>query len=237
MAAKTPKYLKEQYEIRTVAATGPVFTSDQTVLVDTTAGVVTLNLPPAASMQGNRLTIKIIAGTNELIIDGDSAETIEGYVTFSLTTVGDTLTITSDGSNWMGINSNRNKIVDYVTLSGNLGASATGIASLAYSNLVVGKRYRVCPYIMSHTAGNAGQNAAKTLIVIHDGNTIASAALLHNGSGGGDTGGASLQTSGEVFVATTTSLSANFSMGTSTTLYGNGTTLYTHYYIEDMDAI
>jgi len=237
MAAKSPKYNKYLQTVRSISSTGPANDSDQIILVDTSSGSVTLNLLPAASVEGQTLTIKKTTSANSLIIDADGAETIEDYSTFTLTHQNDTITIVSDGAKWVGLSSNRNRIVDYVTLSGNLGAPTNNIASLAYSLLVIGKRYRVCPYIMSHTSGNAGQNAAKTLIVIHDSNTIASAALLHNGSGGGDTGGASLQTCGEVFTATTTDLSANFSMSTSTTLYGNGTTLNTHYYIEDMDSI
>jgi len=237
MAAKSPKYNKYLQTVRSISSTGPANDSDQIILVDTSSGSVTLNLLPAASVEGQTLTIKKTTSANSLIIDADGAETIEDYSTFTLTHQNDTITIVSDGAKWVGTSSNRNRIVDYISLSGNVGASATGVASLAYSNLVVGKRYRVWAYLDVFGAGNTSGADSPVLQVIHNSVAVSRVSINHSGSGGGDQGGGFVNAVGETFTAVNTNLSANISLGIVSTVYGNGTTQKTHYYIEDMDAI
>lgn len=61
-----------------------VLATDDTITVDTTAGVVTITLPPISTVRGRRFEIKKInAGTNACVIDGDAAETIDGQASIS----------------------------------------------------------------------------------------------------------------------------------------------------------
>lgn len=77
--------------------------SDNFILVDddTVGGVVTVNLPAAATAgDGAELSIKKLGTTGNVTIDGDGAETIDGAATLVLTTQYECKTIVSDGSDW-----------------------------------------------------------------------------------------------------------------------------------------
>lgn len=69
---------------------------------DTTGGAFSITLPKAALHSGRLLVIKRInAGANNLTIDGDGAETIDGAATVALTTQWETRTLTSNGTAWL----------------------------------------------------------------------------------------------------------------------------------------
>jgi len=71
-----------------------------TVLVDTTGGDVTITLPTAASADEHIYTIKKILGTNDVIVDPDGAETVEDSGTLTISTLYQSRTIQSDGTEW-----------------------------------------------------------------------------------------------------------------------------------------
>jgi hypothetical protein len=54
------------------------------ILIDTTAGDVTVTLQPLAEMAGREIVCKIVAGDNLGIIDANGSETIDGHLVFNL---------------------------------------------------------------------------------------------------------------------------------------------------------
>lgn len=74
---------------------------DSVILVDATAGAVTVTLPAASVSTGQRLEIKKTDSSgNAVTIDGNGAETIDGAATASLSVQYESKTIVCDGSNW-----------------------------------------------------------------------------------------------------------------------------------------
>lgn len=72
------------------------------VRVDPSGGGFTVNLPSAAGLTGLGVTIKNVTNsTNTVTIDGDGSETIDGNTTTPLNTAYGSVTVVSDGSNWM----------------------------------------------------------------------------------------------------------------------------------------
>lgn len=72
---------------------------DYFVRGDTTSGAFTLTLPTAVGILGKEYIIKNI-GVNNLTIDGNSSETIDGALTKVLSNKYASVNIISDGSNW-----------------------------------------------------------------------------------------------------------------------------------------
>ena len=68
------------------------------VLTDTTAGNVTVTLPPAASVVGYEVVVRKDAGGNTLTYDGAGSETINGSATLAVTT---TARLVSTGARWV----------------------------------------------------------------------------------------------------------------------------------------
>jgi hypothetical protein len=74
---------------------------DIILLVDAaTAGATTINLPTAVSNTAKFTIKKIDGGTNSVIIDGNSTETIDGGATASLLIPSASITLISNNSNW-----------------------------------------------------------------------------------------------------------------------------------------
>lgn len=77
---------------------------DGTVLVDTSSTAVTVTLPTAVGQSGRIYTIKDATGnaeTNNITIDGDGSETIDGAATHTLDQDWAAVTVQSDGANWL----------------------------------------------------------------------------------------------------------------------------------------
>ena len=72
--------------------------------VDVSGGNVTVNLPSGHSA-GDRIAVKLVTtatpSTNECVVDGDAAETIDGAATETLDTDYEWINLVSDGTNWM----------------------------------------------------------------------------------------------------------------------------------------
>ena len=83
-----------------LAATATVPQGASHVLVDTTAGSVTLTLPKAAVMQGRVVVFKKLIAANTLTLDADGTETIDGATTLAWTTQYLAHRLLSDGTQW-----------------------------------------------------------------------------------------------------------------------------------------
>ena len=93
--------LAAPFSVLTLTATGSASADDYLVLVDATAGGVTVNLPAAADSAGALIVVKKTdASANAVTIDANASETIDGAATQSLTAQYDALTVACDGTGW-----------------------------------------------------------------------------------------------------------------------------------------
>lgn len=84
-----------------VSANYTVQLSDRIILVSTGTGAVTLTLPLAASAPGLPITIKKVdASANNMIIDGNGAETIDGAANITTNVQWAAYTLVSTGTAW-----------------------------------------------------------------------------------------------------------------------------------------
>jgi len=69
---------------------------------DTSGGAITINLPALSGVTaGTEIRVKLKTAGNTLTLDGNSAETIDGSTTYTLTVQNQAVTLVSDGSsNW-----------------------------------------------------------------------------------------------------------------------------------------
>ena len=87
------------------SATYDLLASDDIVLVTYTAtgAVTSLTLPTAQVVAGRTIVIKDVggsAGTNNITIDTEASETIDGAATLALDSDYESATLVSDGANW-----------------------------------------------------------------------------------------------------------------------------------------
>jgi len=87
--------------VTTWTASATVTEGDMVCLVDTTAGSVTLTLPTAASVKGLTFTFKKLVAANNMIADGNGAETIDGAATQTIATQWAVFRLLSTGSSWV----------------------------------------------------------------------------------------------------------------------------------------
>jgi len=95
-------YLQVKYPSVTKAIDYTIVHDDVIILGDTNGGDVTLTLPSAlvAGIIRKLYIIKKIDPANNLIIDGNGTETIDGALTKTLTADNESVSIVSDGANW-----------------------------------------------------------------------------------------------------------------------------------------
>lgn len=78
-----------------------VLAADATLFADATGGPITVNLPAAAANAGRIITVKKIdSSANEVTIDPNGAETLDGAVTQSIGVQYTSYSMQSDGANW-----------------------------------------------------------------------------------------------------------------------------------------
>ena len=82
--------------------------TDDVILVDTSGGNVTINLPAASSNDKKVYVIKKTDAANIITVDGNASETIEGATTALLHTVNETMKIVCDATEWHIIHSYTN---------------------------------------------------------------------------------------------------------------------------------
>jgi hypothetical protein len=88
--------------IRTVTAAYVMLINDETILADGTAGAMPITLPSAAGLAGVTKKIKKIDSTGNVItINTTSSQTIDGVTSKTLTAQWQTITVFSDGLNWL----------------------------------------------------------------------------------------------------------------------------------------
>lgn len=86
---------------RSVAASGAILTTDSIILADSTAGAVTITLPPAATANGRVFVVKRVnAGANNVTVDPFGSETIDGAATNVLSTQWAYVRFVSNGTAW-----------------------------------------------------------------------------------------------------------------------------------------
>jgi len=80
---------------------------DTIIPVDATAGDATVNLPTAVGNAGHQIVVKSVAGGNDVIIDGNGAQTIDGAATKTIDALDTgraaTVVLVSDGANWLSL--------------------------------------------------------------------------------------------------------------------------------------
>ena len=75
---------------------------DNVITCDSSGGTITVTLPPAAGATGKIYTIKKVdSSVNTVTIDGDAAETIDGDLTKIMVTQYVSMSVISNGSNWL----------------------------------------------------------------------------------------------------------------------------------------
>jgi microcystin-dependent protein len=73
---------------------------ESTILVDTTSGNVTVNLPSAIGIEGRIYTIKKISSVNSVIVEPYGSELIDNSSNLTITSIQDYIGIQSNGMNW-----------------------------------------------------------------------------------------------------------------------------------------
>ena len=87
--------------VRHISASQDLSSSDMFVLVDASAGEVTVTLPPALGALNQVFFIKKIdASTNAVTVSCRGAETIDGVAAYTLAARYETVAVASDGTNW-----------------------------------------------------------------------------------------------------------------------------------------
>jgi len=88
--------------VTSTAISYAVLLTDDVILGTSGAGGITATLPTAVGITGKTYDIvKVDAGAGALTVDGNGAETINGAATYSLPNQWDTVTVISDGTNWI----------------------------------------------------------------------------------------------------------------------------------------
>lgn len=89
-----------QLRFETITATQEIRISRTIYLVDTTAGSITITLPPAKDAKGEWFLFKKMASAHSVIIEGNGAETIDGSANISFNVHYDVRKVASDGVQW-----------------------------------------------------------------------------------------------------------------------------------------
>jgi hypothetical protein len=96
-------------EVKTVSTTATIsltpsnastYNAIEVIYTTTGSSAYTVTLPTAASIEGKKIHVKRLATAN-VTVDGHSSETIDGSATFVLTTQYSSVTMISDGTNWL----------------------------------------------------------------------------------------------------------------------------------------
>jgi hypothetical protein len=91
--------------VRTITTDYVVTNFDRMIFADTTGGSVTIYLPSATTTAGRELIIQKSVAANGVTIQAYTGETVEGSGSVTLSGMGDTITIISNGSDFKGTSS------------------------------------------------------------------------------------------------------------------------------------
>jgi hypothetical protein len=102
----TPQAAGDALENVTIKnVSGTLTLQEEVILANPSAGAFTLTFPTAVGNTGKKYRIKKTTGDfNAVVLDGAGAETIDGDATTSINTIGETITVISDGTGWQILN-------------------------------------------------------------------------------------------------------------------------------------
>ena len=104
--------------VTTKTANYTATTADNVIFCDATSGAVTITLYAASGNAGRKLTIKKTdISTNQVIIDGNGSETIDGSLARYLRAQWSSLTIECDGTNWQVVSNGSVRVGAATTIS------------------------------------------------------------------------------------------------------------------------
>ena len=90
------------YAATTKTANYTATVNDHTIICNNSSGSITISLPAASGCSGRTYVIKKISGLlNDVVINPNGAETIDGAATRTLTVQYESVLIQSDGTNWV----------------------------------------------------------------------------------------------------------------------------------------
>ncbi len=158
-------------DFQLVTKTTSPYTANQetNILVDTSSGSVTINLPATADTQVGRTykITKTTSDTNSVIITRNGVQTINGATTFSLILQYDSIEIVLDGTNWF-INSSYLPILyQNKALSSSISATDMDVADLKYTGLTAGGIYKVT--VQVDIDANSGPAVTNSVMQVLDG--------------------------------------------------------------------
>lgn len=94
----------QRLNVRAITAATTLTENDDVVTVATAGGAVTVTLPPVAGTRGKTYHIKKTdASANNLTLDGNGAETIDGAATVVWNTQWMTKQVVSTGAEWLTV--------------------------------------------------------------------------------------------------------------------------------------
>lgn len=77
--------------------------ADESLWCNTTDGDITVNLPPAASQIGRKITVLKIVAANNMIVDADGTENIDATTAYTITAAHEGRTLECNGASWRTI--------------------------------------------------------------------------------------------------------------------------------------
>lgn len=89
-----------QKRILEISATQEIRLTRHVYVVDTTAGVVEVTLPPAKDVKWEWIKVKNLNGTHKVTIYGNGSETIDGGTHIDINTAKACVELVSDGVKW-----------------------------------------------------------------------------------------------------------------------------------------
>jgi hypothetical protein len=96
--------VKGSEECTTVTATPTTLDNDDEVIAaDASGGAITLNLPAVATSKNKTYTVVRTSASNNVVLDGNASETINGATTYTLSSQWQFVKIICDGTQWIVI--------------------------------------------------------------------------------------------------------------------------------------
>jgi hypothetical protein len=90
------------FPVMPVTSAYTVSLNDAFVPVNATSGAITVTLPKVAECKGKMIVIKKTdASANAVTVDGNGSETIDGATTNALSSQYDSVSLMSDGTQWL----------------------------------------------------------------------------------------------------------------------------------------
>jgi len=137
---------------------------DDLIPCDASGGAFTVNLPTAVGRSGKRFTItKTTSSTGAVTIDGDSTETIGGDSTKTLDFQHESITIMSDGANWIVVSWFIPEKQVTLTASGPAGWSTTRAVGVVKKTIDGAWRLKF-NVAGTKTSGNGGQVSLTNIV-------------------------------------------------------------------------